>query len=59
MKPSHTSTPRTLADCQWTQGYACARPEPRVGLRDTLAGAALSAAIFAALAAVLFAWWSA
>lgn len=24
MKRSHTTTPRTLADCQWTQGYPAA-----------------------------------
>lgn len=56
MKPSHLSAPRTLADCQWTQGYAQA--QPRGNLRATLGSALLSAAIFAALAAVLFAWWS-
>ena len=58
MKPSHLSAPRTLADCQWTQGYESACPRRPGSLRDTLAGAALSAAIFAALAAILFTWWS-
>ncbi len=58
LKHSHYRTPRTLAECQWVQGYASARPE-RPSWRETLAGAALSAAIFAALAAVRFFWWSA
>lgn len=59
MRYSHYRTPRSLAECQWVQGYASARPARPASWRETLAGAALSAAIFAALAAVMFFGWSA
>jgi hypothetical protein len=28
MKPSHTQTPRTLAECSFETGYPTARPAP-------------------------------
>lgn len=54
MKPSHTQTPRTLADCTFTYGYASVQPmahrEPRW---EKAAGYALAFAIGASLAALL------
>lgn len=55
MKPSHTTTPRTLADCTFTQGYATVQPMAyRVARWEDLAGYALAAFIGFALAFVLF-----
>lgn len=51
MKPSHTTTPRTLADCTFTTGYASAQQERRANIRD----AVLCIAVFAAIG-VLLAW---
>lgn len=57
MKPSHTQTPRTLNECQWTPGYTSQGPQ-RISLRDVIAGYALAVVIGVGLAALLVAWWS-
>ena len=45
MKPSHLQTPRTLADCTFTQGYQSAYPNPHgESLWEVLAGYALAGA---------------
>lgn len=51
MKQSHTTTPRTLADCQFTTGYASARQERRTAIIEIVLGVAVFAAI-----GVLLAW---
>lgn len=55
MKPSHTTTPRTLADCTFTQGYAAVQPMAyRVAGWEEWAGYALAAFIGFILALFLF-----
>ena len=59
MKPSHITTPRTLADCTFTYGYASVRPMAyRVLTRELVAGWLLATAIGVGFAALLVAWWS-
>lgn len=59
MKPSHTQTPRTLADCTFEQGYASIQPMAhREAPWEVLAGYALAFAIGVGMAALLVAWWS-
>lgn len=54
MKPSHLTTPRTLADCTFTYGYASVRPMAyRVPRWEVWAGYALAAAIGVGLAVLL------
>jgi hypothetical protein len=49
------TTPRTLAECQWTSGY----PQAHIGRRDRIGGCLLAIAMGLA-AAVLIVWeWSA
>jgi hypothetical protein len=59
MKPSHTQTPRTLADCTFTYGYTSVRPmayrEPHW---QRIGGYVLALVIGVGLAALLVAWWS-
>ncbi len=55
MKPSHLTTPRTLADCTFTYGYATSRPMAyRVAKWEKPAGYALAIAIGVGLAYALF-----
>lgn len=55
MKPSHTQTPRTLADCTFTQGYTSVHPMAhREPTWERVAGYVLAIAIGVALATVLF-----
>jgi hypothetical protein len=54
VKQSHISTPRTLAECQWTTGYSSSRP-PR---GDTAASIALAISIGVLLALALVHWWA-
>lgn len=59
MKPSHITTPRTLAECTFVYGYASIEPMAYRNLtRERLAGWLLAAAIGAGLAALLVSWWS-
>ena len=52
MKPSHTQTPRQLADCTFVQGFASvSSPETTF---ESIAGYLLAFAIGIALASVLF-----
>lgn len=51
MKNSHITTPRTLAECQFTTGYASARRERLIAWGETIAGIAVFAFI-----GVLLAW---
>lgn len=52
MKPSHTQTPRTLNECQFTPGYmSLTNREP---LWERIAGVALATVIGVGLAALLF-----
>lgn len=51
MKPSHITTPRTLADCTFTTGYPSARRERLIAFGEAVAGIAVFAAI-----GVLLAW---
>jgi hypothetical protein len=59
MKPSHMTTPRTLADCTFEQGYCSIYPmahqEPAW---EKWAGIALAFVIGIGLAVLLVAWWS-
>lgn len=57
MKQSHLTTPRTLADCQFTSGYRSAEPTARPRL--TVADVLLACAIGGGFAALLVAWWAA
>lgn len=60
MKPSHTQTPRTLADCTFTQGYESVRPmSHKEPTWERVAGYALAFAIGCGLAAMLVVGWSA
>ncbi len=55
MKHSHTTTPRTLADCQFTTGYASIRPMAyRTSTWERVAGVMLAIAIGVGLATALF-----
>ena len=56
MKQSHLTTPRTLADCQFTSGYRSAEPTARPRL--TVADVLLACAIGGGFAALLIAWWT-
>ena len=59
MKPSHTQTPRNLADCTFTEGYATIYPEPhREPTWEIVAGYLLILFIGIGLAALLVTWWS-
>lgn len=59
MKPSHTQTPRTLADCTFTQGYTSVTPMAhREPTWQVIAGYVLAFVIGCGLAALLVAWWS-
>lgn len=59
MKPSHTQTPRTLADCTFTQGYASVHPMAyREPTWQVIGGYVLAFAIGIGMAALLVAWWS-
>lgn len=59
MKPSHVTTPRTLADCTFTYGYASIQPMAhREPTWERFAGYALACVIGAGMAALLVAWWS-
>jgi hypothetical protein len=51
MKQSHYTTPRTLADCTFTTGYASARREKVIGILEAFACVAVFAFI-----GVLLAW---
>lgn len=53
MKPSHTQTPRTLADCTFVTGHSTmhSTPEP---LWEVIAGYVLAIFIGVALATILF-----
>jgi hypothetical protein len=51
MKHSHITTPRTLADCTFTTGYASARRERFISIIEAAAGIAVFAFI-----GVLLAW---
>lgn len=51
MKPSHTQTPRTLNECQFTPGYESA--SLREPLWEKVAGYLLALAIGCALAGLL------
>jgi hypothetical protein len=59
MKHSHTTTPRTLADCTFTYGYTSVRS---MGYRESklerVAGYVLATVIGSGMAALLVAWWS-
>ena len=52
MKPSHTQTPRTLADCTFVTGYS--NLHDKEPLWEKVAGFMLAIAIGVALASVLF-----
>lgn len=56
MKPSHLTTPRTLADCTFTYGYTSVHPMAHRNSRWASIGyAAACIAVFAAIG-VLLAW---
>lgn len=56
MKPSHITTPRTLADCTFTYGYASVRPMAyRTSRLASFAYGAACVAVFAAIG-VMLAW---
>lgn len=52
MKPSHTQTPRTLNECQFTPGYMSLND--REPLWERVAGYVLAIAIGVGMAAMLF-----
>jgi len=54
MKPSHTQTPRTLAECSFETGYPAARTEPYGRLATVAYGLLLFACV--ALIGVMLAW---
>jgi len=54
MKPSHITTPRTLADCTFTYGYTSVRPMAyRVPRWESVAGYLLAIGIGLSLAILL------
>jgi hypothetical protein len=59
MKPSHTTTPRNLAECTFDVGYPIDSPRAAESLRDIVLGYGLAVCIGFGLAAALVAWWSA
>ena len=54
MKPSHTQTPRTLAECSFETGYPVKRQEPYGRLASVVYGLLLVACL--ALIGVVLAW---
>lgn len=59
MKPSHLTTPRTLADCTFTYGYASVQPMAhREPTWERVGSWLLATAIGVGFAALLVAWWS-
>lgn len=55
MKPSHTQTPRTLADCTFTQGYTSIQPMAyRTHKWERFADYGLAVLLGVALATFLF-----
>ena len=54
MKPSHTQTPRTLADCQFDVGYPTARAQPYGRLATVAYGLLLVCCL--AFIGVMLAW---
>lgn len=59
MKPSHLTTPRTLADCTFTYGYTSIQPMAhREPTWERVASWLLATAIGVGFAALLVAWWS-
>lgn len=55
MKPSHTTTPRTLADCTFTYGYTSVRPMAyRKAPWERIAGYVLATIIGVGMAYALF-----
>lgn len=54
MKQSHLTTPRTLADCQFTSGYRSVAPARSPLWADAL----LACAIGGGFAVLLVAWWT-
>ena len=60
MKPSHTQTPRTLADCTFVQGYKSIHPmSHKEATWEFIGGYLLATAIGVSMAACLFYGWSA
>lgn len=56
MRESHLRTPRTLADCQWTEGYPSKNPaESRA---EAAMGVVLAIVIGICGAAILLHWWT-
>ena len=58
MKPSHLTTPRTLAECTFTYGYTTAQATPETRA-ERVASYVLAVSIGVGLALLLLAWWSA
>ncbi|MEY4441046.1 MAG: hypothetical protein RL442_46 [Pseudomonadota bacterium] len=58
MKPSHTQTPRNLADCTFTVGYDAIDPMSPETPIERIAGYAVAFLIGTGLALLLVAWWS-
>lgn len=52
MKPSHITTPRTLADCTFTQGYTSAASYPHER-SHRIADAVIAAILVAVIAAIV------
>lgn len=54
------TTPRTLAECEFTSGYAMAYPQSArtMSRAEQIASIALAVAIGVGLAAALVVWWS-
>jgi ABC-type nitrate/sulfonate/bicarbonate transport system permease component len=56
VKASHYTTPRTLADCQWTSGYTTLPIQSPVSRSERLAGVFLAVVIGIATALMLAHW---
>lgn len=57
MKPSHLSTPRTLAECTFVYGYTTHRLDDGPTLGEFFVQAAIGIAVIAGLVAWAFGYW--
>ena len=58
MKPSHLSTPRTLAECQFTTGYQTCHYSDRPTFPEFLIYALIGAVLASPVVAWIFGSWN-
>ena len=56
MKPSHLTTPRTLAECTFVQGYRTHYLNDRPSVGEFIVQAFIGLALMGCVAALVFGW---